>query len=488
MAPYFLQNLVPKREKAGRAKPLWEVLRSLTLSQWGLYLSGWLAWTCDAIDFFSVSLTVVNLQKQFNRSTHDITTSITLTLLFRPAGAVIFGLLSDRYGRKWPLVANLLVICALSLGSGFVQTFHQFLAARSLFGIGMGGIWGLASATALENIPMEVRGLASGVMQQGYAVGYIIASVINLYLVPHTTWRTLFWTASGISAFAAAVRVVLPESEVFIRARRERQAEPGETSQSKTRIFFHEVGQMVKNHWLLCIYVVLFMSGVSFLSHGTQDLYPTYLQQNKGFTNFDATVATIIGNCGAISGGAVAGSLSQYIGRRLTIIIFVCLIGVFIPLWIIPDTFSKLSAGAFCVQFGVQGVLGIVPIFLSEISPPAFRSTFAGVAYQLGSMVSSASAQIEATGGENLRTTIQGKNGPENVPNYALIQGIFIGSVAAYVIVLSLIGPENHGSHFERGKTAFQAGASKEDVSSIPVETEGVRDVEKSSTGSGERR
>lgn len=151
-------------------------------------------------------------------------------------------------------------------------------------------------------------------------------------------------------------------------------------------------------------------------------------------------------------------------------------------------------------------MLGIVPIFLSEISPPAFRSTFAGVAYQLGSMVSSASAQIEASeylfpsfdnqiiltclphpiaGGENLRTTIPGKNGPENVPNYALIQGIFIGSVAAYVIVLALIGPENHGSHFERGKTAFQAGASKEDVSSIPAETEGVRDVEKSSAGSG---
>ena len=165
----------------------------------------------------------------------------------------------------------------------------------------MGGIWGLASASALENIPVEARGLASGVMQQGYAVGYIIASVINLYLVPHTTWRTLFWTAAGISAFAAFVRVTLPESEVFIRARREKQAQALGYTQSKTRIFVHEVGQMMKNHWLLCIYVVLFMSGVSFLSHGTQDLYPTYLQQNKGFTNYNSTLATIIGNCGAIS-------------------------------------------------------------------------------------------------------------------------------------------------------------------------------------------
>ncbi|KAF9646669.1 MFS general substrate transporter [Thelephora ganbajun] len=484
MTPYFLRNLIPKREKAEQSTPLWEVLKGLTWTQWGLFFSGWLAWACDAIDFFGVSLVILNLQEQFDRSTHDITTSITLTLLFRTAGAVTFGLISDRYGRKWPLVANLLIVSVLSLGSGFVQTFRQFLAVRSLFGVGMGGIWGLASATALENIPVEARGLASGVVQQGYAVGYLIAAVINLYLVPHTTWRALFWTSSGISAFAAVVRALLPESEVFLRARRERQVELDKPTQSKTRIFFHEVGQMLKKHWMRCIYVVLLMAGFSFLSHGSQDLYPTYLQENKGLSKSDASVATIIGNCGAIAGGAVAGGLSQYIGRRLTIIICALLIGAFIPLWIVPNTFGKLSAGAFCIQFGVQGALGIVPIFLSEISPPAFRSTFAGVAYQTGSIISSASAQIEATGGEHSRTTIMTPSGPKNVPNYAFIQGIFIGCVAIFVIVLALIGPENHGSHFERGKAAFQVGASKEDISSIPVENEEAQHVERSSTES----
>ena len=259
----------------------------------------------------------------------------------------------------------------------------------------MGGIWGLASATALENIPIEARGLASGVIQQGYAVGYLIATVINLYLVPHTSWRAMFWTASGISAFAAVFRAILPESEVFLRARREKQAELDQPARSRTRIFFHEVGQMLKNHWLRCIYVVMLMTGFSFLSHGSQDLYPTYLQVSKGLSRYDSMVATIIGNCGAIAYVNFPQPLGRLLmaqldvqGRRgcrwiesthrsssfdhvrvpptythfkLTQLYpfvpsgCVCIVGLFIPLWIIPDTFGKLSAGAFCVQFGVQG-------------------------------------------------------------------------------------------------------------------------------------
>lgn len=168
----------------------------------------------------------------------------------------------------------------------------------------------------------------------------------------------------------------------------------------------------------------------NFLSHGSQDLYPTYLKTSKGFSAHNATIATIIGNCGAISGGMVAGLISQNLGRRLTMILFILLIGCFIPLWILPEGFSKLAAGAFCVQFGVQGAWGIIPIFLQEISPPAFRGTFPGVAYQLGNMVSSAAAQIEATAGKHLKTTLKGKV----VPDYAKIQGILIGVVAIWTI------------------------------------------------------
>ncbi|KAF9222892.1 carboxylic acid transporter protein [Gyrodon lividus] len=462
LPPFF--KFIPNRDQVSNSDII-PALRGLTFVQWAQFWSGWLAWTCDALDFFSVSLTVPLLSKQFGRSTGAITTAITLTLLFRSVGAVIFGILSDRFGRKWPLICNLILCCVFSLGSGFVNTFSEFLAVRSLFGIAMGGIWGLAASTALENLPVELRGLASGVLQQGYAVGYLIASVINLTLVAHSshTWRTLFWTGAGITFFAAILRVCIPESEVFLRAKAIERAK-GTNTTEKTKIFLKETKEMLNRHWKLCIYAVLLMTGFNFLSHGSQDLYPTYLETSKGFSTHDATVATIIGNCGAISGGAIAGWASQYIGRRLTIVICVLLVGLFIPLWIIPSSFSALAAGAFCIQFGVQGAWGVIPIQLAEMSPPAFRATFPGVSYQLGNMISSASAQIEATGGNNLRTTIIKDGVPTNVADYATVQGILIGVVAAFVLVVTIVGPENHSSHFEKHKTAFEEGGGRDDA------------------------
>src|SRR5712675_3017502 len=176
---------------------------------------------------------------------------------------VIFGILSDRFGWKWPLVIDLLICSALELGAGFVHTFSQFLALRSLFGIAMGGIWGLASSTALENLPIEVRGLASGVFQQGYAAGYLIAAVINLRLVPHSshTWRALFWASGAMSAFAALIRTLLPEGEVFLCAKA-LEREKGSTTGKKTRVFIRQAGAMLKMHRLLCVYAMLLMTGM----------------------------------------------------------------------------------------------------------------------------------------------------------------------------------------------------------------------------------
>ncbi|KAH9841795.1 carboxylic acid transporter [Rhodofomes roseus] len=457
-------NLIPHREKKAGDLTLWQAIRSLTWIQWAQFWCGWLAWICDSYDFFSVSLSVTALEKQFNKDANTISTAITLTLLFRSLGAVIFGIASDRFGRKWPLVVNLLLAAAFELGSGFVNSYEQFLIVRSFFGVAMGGIWGLASSTALENLPVEARGLASGFLQEGYAVGYLLAAVINLTLVPETStgWRGLFWLGAGLSVLAAAVRAVLPESEVFLRAKAVERA-TGHTTKNKTKVFVRETKQMLKNHWILCCYAVVLMTGFNFLSHGSQDLYPTYLRTTKGFSEHDSTVATIIGNCGAIAGGTIAGWLSQYIGRRLTIILFVLLIGAFIPLWILPSTFGALSAGAFCVQFGVQGAWGVIPIQLAEMSPPAFRATFPGVAYQMGNMVSSASAQIETTGGKNLKTTIFQNGAYQTVADYATVQGILLGVVAAFVVLCTIIGPENHGSHFEKYKAAFEEGAGRDE-------------------------
>ena len=216
----------------------------------------------------------------------DKTTANTLTLILRVPGAVsivslsptfhiiqvhsflkvIFGILSDRYGRKWPLVFNLILVAIFELGAGFAQTFPVFLALRSLFGIAMGGIWGLAAATALENLPVEVRGIASGILQEGYAVGCLLAATINLRLVPEVStasvngWRALFWTGSGLSLFAAAIRALLPESEFFLRAKQAEKASGTDTTQ-KTKIFIHQTKAMLKKHWLLFIYAVLLMTG-----------------------------------------------------------------------------------------------------------------------------------------------------------------------------------------------------------------------------------
>jgi len=461
MTIFFAPLRLPPRPTEPQESVI-KLILGLTPLQWAFFLTGWLAWTCDAIDFFSVSLSVPALSAQFDRETADITEAITLTLLFRSLGAVLFGVFSDRFGRKWPLVFNLLLVAVLELGAGFVTTFHQFLALRSLFGIGMGGIWGLAATTSLENLPVGLRGLASGFLQQGYAVGYLLAAVISLDLVPSVKpgWRALFWTASGISAFGACIRALLPESAAFQKAREAAELHGFVSEKEKTKIFLRETKAMLRKHWLLCIYAVLLMTGFNFLSHGSQDLYPTYLQKTKGFSAHSATVATIIGNCGAIAGGTVAGYASQYLGRRITIICAVVLVACFIPLWIIPNSFSGLAAGAFCIQFGVQGAWGVIPIHLAEMAPPAFRATFPGVAYQLGNMVSSASAQIEATGGKHLTTLLKGNV----VPDYAKVQGIFIGVIAAFVIFITVIGPENHSSQFEKHRAAFDEGGGSDDA------------------------
>lgn len=419
---------------------------SVSPKQYFCFFVGFFAWVVDAFDFFAVSVTLTRLETQFNRSIEQISTAITLTLLLRSLGAFAFGIITDRYGRRWPLTINLVLIAVLALATAFVSSFTQFLAVRALFGIMMGGVYGMATATALENIPIEARGLFSGLLQQGYAVGYLLAAVANLSLVSNTDdWRSIFYLGSGMAFFVAILRFFLPESQAFLTAQAEARRNPDPMTRSASKIYWDSLKQVLTLHWRLFLFCVFLMAGFNFFSHGSQDLYPTFVQISKGMTRKQASLLTIIGNFGSILGGALAGWMSQFIGRRLTIIMMVLWAAAFIPLWILPSGFVGLAFGAFFLQFGVQGSWGVVPIYLSEVSPPAFRAIFTGLSYQLGNMISAASTQIEARAGESRRIIVAGRV----VQDYALVQGLFIGAVAVYMVVMTSLGREYRGRSFD---------------------------------------
>ncbi|CAH7666751.1 MFS transporter [Phakopsora pachyrhizi] len=434
----ILQNLPrpPNRQERLKNRPQapWKILKSLSKVSVGFF-----AWIMDAFDFFAVSVTLTRLRNQFEGKTiNDLSTAITLTLLFRSLGAFVFGIITDRYGRRWPLTINLIIIALLALGTGLLETYTQFLAIRSLFGIAMGGVYGMATATSLENLPVEARGLFSGILQEGYAVGYLLAASVNLTLVEDTNnWRSIFYLGAGLSFFVALLRAICPESDVFLKAREESRLHPDPLGRSPGKIYLESLTEALKLHWGRFVFTVFLMAGFNFLSHGSQDLYPTFVQISKGMTSKDASLITIIGNCGAIIGGTISGWLSQFLGRRLTIICMIIWTAGFIPLWILPTSFSGLSLGAFFYS--------VIPIYLSEIAPPAFRGIFTGLSYQLGNMISSASSQIEARAGESRQINVNGTR----VADYAYVQSVLIGCITVYILILTCLGKEYRGRSFD---------------------------------------
>lgn len=463
----------PSRNSVVRVNPI-NIVCSLTWKQQALFWSGWLAWLVDSYDFFCVSLTVIRLDSQFNINDNSLTTAITLTLLFRSLGAFLFGLSSDRFGRKWPLIVVLLTIALLQLGTGFVNTFPQFLACRSLFGIAMGGVWGLASATSMENMPVEARGLYSGFMQVGYPAGYLVASVVNLFLVPRVpqTWRSIYWVGCGISVFAAFIRFLLPESTVFVQPTQETHGKPI-SSVEKTSQFTKHFIRMIKDHWQLWVYGLVLMSGMNFLSHGSQDLYTTFMQRTKGFSSNKATEANIVGECGAVFGAVLGGYTSQFLGRRLTLVLACLGACAFIPLWILPSSWSLLSIGAFFFQTGVNLGWGAIAVYLNELSPPAFRGLYPGTVYQLGNAASSAAAQIEATAGLHIRKQVFGVEQPD----YGKVQAIMAACSSGLVILAVMFGPENHSVEFQNLESSVKGSSSeKADLEQVDQGSLGEKD------------
>ena len=405
------------------------LLRSLNRVQKNTFIACFLGWTLDALDFFLLTFVFVPVAHDFGKTIPQVTFAITLTLMMRPLGAFIFGWLGDRFGRRIPLMIDIVFYSVVELLTALAPNFATFLFLRALFGIGMGGEWGLGASLAMESLPTHVRGLFSGILQQGYAFGYLLAALVYWIVFPHFGWRGLFVVGALPALLVIYIRAHVPESPVWERNR------------ASGRIRRVDLRRFLQEHGSLLIYAALLMTAFNYMSHGTQDLYPTFLEKQRGFGVSEKSMITIVYAFGAIVGGAVVGFLSQTWGRRRCIILAaVC--GIFlIPAWIFAPGTALLIAGGFLMQFMVQGAWGVVPVHLNELSPGEFRGTFPGLAYQLGNFAAAYAAQQQAW----LAERFHGTNGK---PNYALTMAAVECLVFLAIIFLAAIGPEKRGREF----------------------------------------
>lgn len=439
------------------------LMAQLSAKDWVFFIVGFSAWTADAFDFHALSIQTVKLAKYFDVSKTSITEAITLTLLLRSIGAAMFGLAGDRWGRKWPMVVNMIVLGLLQVCTIYCSTFQQFLAVRSLFGLFMGGVYGNAIAMALENSPVDARGLMSGILQQGYSFGYVCAACANLGVGGGTdTWKTVFWIAAGLSIGVGLIRMCFPESQLFIEARK-----AGKTGGHATH-FWKETKVMLGQEWKMCIYCIILMTWFNYYSHTSQDSYTTFMITEKGLDNSGASRASILMKAGACVGGTILGYISQWFGRRRTIVCAALISAALIPAWILPTTERSLSASGFFMQFFVQGAWGVIPIHLNELSPPAFRSSFPGITYQLGNMISSPSAQIVNALAES---NFIRNNAGELVEAYGPVMGIATAIIAVGIAVTTALGPEKRGREFS-SKPAGMNIETESDLKAKDIEAE----------------
>jgi MFS transporter, SHS family, lactate transporter len=405
------------------------LFKSLSRIQRHTFLACFLGWSLDALDFFLLTFVLVPISREFGRSIPEVAFAITLTLMARPIGAFVFGLLGDKFGRRIPLMIDIVFYSIMELLTAFAPNFTVFLVLRVFFGIGMGGEWGLGASLAMESLPTATRGLFSGILQQGYALGYLLAALVYWMVFPHFGWRGLF-IAGALPAFLVIyIRAHVPESPVWQRDR------------SQRKHVSLRLSVLLRQHGLLFVYAALLMTAFNYMSHGTQDLYPTYLEEQRGFGVNAKSIISIVYATGAICGGTVLGFWSQKWGRRRVIILSAVCGMLLIPLWIFAPSTGLLIVGGFLIQFMVQGAWGVVPVHLNELSPPDFRGTFPGLVYQLGNFAAAYAAQQQAWLAEQFRL-------PDGRPNYALTMAMVQSIVFVAVIVLAAIGPEKRGKEF----------------------------------------
>ena len=360
-------------------------MRFAALSGWtsvqrSVVIASFLGWTLDAFDFFLMVFVLKDIAQEFGVAIPDVTFAILLTLAMRPVGAFLFGRAADRWGRRPTLMVDVLLYSFIEFASGFSPNLTVLLVLRALYGVAMGGEWGVGASLTMESIPPHARGFVSGLLQSGYPTGYFIASLVYGLLFPMIGWRGMFMVGVLPALLVLYIRRSVPESPSWNRAASARRS----------------TVSILRSHWRLGIYAVALMTAFNFFSHGTQDLYPTFLQVQHGLSPHAVGTIAAIYNVGAIVGGILCGSLSERIGRRRMIVIAALLSLPVLPLWAFSDSAVLLAMGAFLMQVAVQGAWGVIPVHLNELSPGEARGTFPGFVYQLGNLLASVNATIQS--------------------------------------------------------------------------------------------
>jgi len=381
--------------------------------------ASFLGWTLDAFDFFIVVFTLTAIAKEFHKTDAQIALAITITLAFRPVGAFIFGLMADRYGRRLPLMIDLVFFSIVEVLSGLAPSYISFLVLRALFGIGMGGEWGVGASLAMEKAPSGRRGFLSGLLQEGYALGYLLAAVAFFVVFPRWGWRPMFFIGGIPALLAVFVRMRVQESEVW---------------QATRHTDWGGLGRAILSNWKLFLYLTLLMAGMNFASHGTQDMYPTFLQREWGFTPRMRAALVAFSMVGAILGGLTFGHISDRIGRRKAIVIALALAITIIPLWAYSPSLAGLIAGAFAMQFMVQGAWGVIPAHINELAPDSVRGFLPGFAYQCGVLIASSVVYIEALFAAHT--------------SYAHSMALTAATVFTIAGIVAWLGREKHGIVF----------------------------------------
>jgi SHS family lactate transporter-like MFS transporter len=413
--------------------------RSLSSSQRHAFIACFFGWSLDAFDYFILVFCITSISTDFHEQTSRVAEALFLTLAFRPVGAFLFGALAERFGRRPVLMLNIACYSILELSCAFAPTLASLLVLRALFGIAMGGEWGVGAALAFETLPKENRGFFSGVLQEGYAVGYLVAAAAYAALFPlfaHWTWhghpfgwRGLFIVGAAPALLVFYIGWKVEESPTWREAREQRargRKEPGQPE---------FLGNILRYGGTF-LFVVLLMTGFNAFSHGTQDLYPTFLQKDHHFSVQLTGIIAIIYNVGALSGGILFGTLSEKFGRKRAIIAATLLALPVIPLYALSHSVFALTAGAFLMQFMVQGAWGVVPAYLSELSPGPVRATFPGFAYQLGNLITSRNGVLQA-------------KAAERYGSYGAVLAVTVLLVATFLAIVTWFGRESRGTDLQ---------------------------------------